>query len=57
MTSFWQGEKKLVSLDDLFPVFQFVVIRARYKGKGLNSIILTGPVINQNFGPLDTKNV
>lgn len=57
MTSFWQGEKKLVSLDDLFPVFQFVVIRARYKEKGLNSIVLTGPVINQNFGPLDTKNV
>lgn len=30
VNSFWQGEKKLVSLDDLFPVFQFVVIRARY---------------------------
>ncbi|XP_068688097.1 alsin-like isoform X2 [Montipora foliosa] len=29
VTCFWQGEKKLVSLDDLFPVFQFVVIRAR----------------------------
>lgn len=29
VSSFWQGEKKLVSLDDLFPVFQFVVIRAR----------------------------
>ena len=25
--------------------------------KGLNSIVFTGPVINQNFGPLDTKNV
>lgn len=54
MTSFWQGEKKLVSLDDLFPVFQFVVIRARYKEKDLNSIVLIGPVVNQNFGPLDT---
>ncbi|XP_020613011.1 alsin-like [Orbicella faveolata] len=29
VSSFWQGERKLVSLDDLFPVFQFVVIRAR----------------------------
>ena len=54
VTSFWQGEKKLVSLDDLFPVFQFVVIRARYKEKDLNSIVLIGPMINQNFGPLDT---
>ncbi|XP_048580362.1 alsin [Nematostella vectensis] len=26
---FWRGEEKLVSLDDLFPVFHFVVIRAR----------------------------
>ena len=25
--------------------------------KGLNSIVLTGPVINPNIGPLDTKNV
>ncbi|CAB3990000.1 alsin-like isoform X1, partial [Paramuricea clavata] len=26
---FWKGEEKIVSLDDLFPVFQFVVIRSR----------------------------
>jgi len=44
-----------MSLDDLFPVFQFVVIRARYKEKALNSIVLTGPVINQNFGHLTLK--
>jgi len=29
VNAFWQGEKKIVAMDDLFPVFQYVVTRAR----------------------------
>jgi len=29
VSDFWSGSEKLVSMDDLFPVFQYVVVRAR----------------------------
>ncbi|XP_065051875.1 alsin-like [Rhopilema esculentum] len=29
VNNFWKGEKKIVAMDDLFPVFQYVVTRAR----------------------------